>query len=50
MAAALSELDAFPVLLWRDGRPVLESGLHEEIAAERKLGARGKLQVAGFPR
>lgn len=48
LAAALNELDAFPVLMWRDGRPVLESGFHEEIAAERKLGSRGKLQVAAF--
>ena len=48
LAAALNELDAFPVLMWRGGRPVLESGFHEEIAAERKLGTRGKLQVAAF--
>jgi len=48
LAAALNELDAFPVLMWRAGRPVLESGFHEEIAAEHKLGARGKLQVAAF--
>jgi hypothetical protein len=48
LAAALNELDAFPVLMWRAGRPVLESGFHEEIAAERKLGSRGRLQVAGF--
>ena len=48
LAAALNELDAFPVLMWRAGRPVLESGFHEEIAAERKLGSRGKLQVAAF--
>jgi hypothetical protein len=48
LAAALNELDAFPVLMWRGGRPVLESGFHEEISAERKLGDRGKLQVAAF--
>jgi hypothetical protein len=48
LAAALDELDSFPAMLWRDGHPVLEGGLHEEIAAERKLGARGKLQVAAF--
>jgi hypothetical protein len=48
LAAALNELDAFPVLMWRGGRPVLESGFHEEINAERKLGSRGKLQVAAF--
>lgn len=48
LASALNELDAFPVLMWRAGRPVLESGFHEELAAERKLGTRGSLQVAAF--
>jgi len=48
LAAALSEMDAFPVLMWRSGRPVLESGFHEELAAERKLGTRSKLQIAAF--
>jgi hypothetical protein len=48
LTGALNELDAFPTLLWRDSRPVLQNGWHEEIAAEHKVGARGKLQVAGF--
>jgi hypothetical protein len=48
LGAALNELDAFPALLWRQGRPVLQNGLHEEISAERKISTRGKLQVAGF--
>lgn len=48
LAAALDELDAFPALLWRQGRPVLQKGLHEEISAERKFGTRGKLQIASF--
>jgi hypothetical protein len=48
LASALNELDAFPALLWRGGHPVLQGGMHEEISAERKLGARGKLQIAGF--
>lgn len=48
LAAALNELDSFPTLLWRGGRPVLEGGWHEEIAAERTLGSNGKLQIAGF--
>src|SRR2546430_13137576 len=47
LAAALNELDAFPALLWRQGRPVLQNGLHEEISAERKISTRGKLQIAG---
>ncbi len=48
LAAALNELDTFPALLWRRGRPVLQNGWHEEAAAERKIGARGKVQFAGF--
>jgi carboxypeptidase family protein len=48
LAAALDELDAFPALLWRGGRPVLQSGWHEEVALGRKLGARGNLQIAAY--
>jgi len=45
---ALGQLDAFPALMWHHGRPVLQNGWHEEVAAERKLGEKGKLQVAAF--
>jgi hypothetical protein len=45
---ALNQLDTFPALLMRGGRPVLESGRHEELAAERKLGTRGVFQMAAF--
>jgi hypothetical protein len=48
LADALNQLDAFPALLMRGGHPVLESGRHEELAAERKLGARGVFQMAAF--
>jgi Carboxypeptidase regulatory-like domain len=48
LLAALNELDSFPAMLWRNGRPVLEGGWHEEVAAEHKLGAHGKLQIAAF--
>jgi len=48
LAAAVNELDAFPALLWRNRRPVLQSGWHEELAAERRMGAHGKLQVSAF--
>jgi hypothetical protein len=48
LAAALDEMDAFPVLMYRGGRPVLESGFHEELAVEHKLGQHSKLQVAAF--
>jgi hypothetical protein len=45
---ALNQLDTFPALLLRRGRPVLESGRHEELAAERRLGGRGVFQMAAF--
>jgi len=45
---ALNQLDAFPALLLRRGHPVLESGRHEELAAEKRLGARGIFQIAAF--
>jgi hypothetical protein len=48
LTSALDELDAFPALLMRDGRPVLQNGLHEEVSANRKMGAHGVLQFAGF--
>jgi len=37
--AVLNQLDAFPAVLMRDGRPVLAGGWHEEIAVERHVGA-----------
>jgi len=48
LAAALNELDAFPALLWHNKHPLLQNGWHEEVAAERKLGIKGKLQIAAF--
>jgi hypothetical protein len=48
LSSALDQFDAFPSLLWRNGRPVLESGWHEELSAQRQLGARGTLQFALF--
>jgi hypothetical protein len=48
LAAAVSELDSFPTLLWRGGSPVLEGGWHEEISATRKLGPHSDIQVAAF--
>jgi hypothetical protein len=48
LAAALGQLDAFPALLWRHGRPVLEKGWHEEASLERRLGGRSKVELAVF--
>lgn len=46
--AAIDALDSFPALMWRNGHPVLQGGWHEELSAERKLGTRGKIQIAAF--
>lgn len=48
LQSALNQLDAFPAVLWRSGRPVLEGGWHKELALERGIGERGTLQVSGF--
>jgi Carboxypeptidase regulatory-like domain len=48
LVQALDELDAFPTLMWRDGRPVLQGGWHEEVSAERRVGENGRLQIAAF--
>jgi len=48
LTEALDQLDTFPALLMRQGRPVLESGRHEELAVERRLGGRGLFQIAAF--
>jgi hypothetical protein len=48
LTTAMNQLDAFPALLWHDGRAVLENGRHEELSADRKLDNHSLLQVAVF--
>jgi hypothetical protein len=48
LSSTLDQLDAFPTLMWRDGRPVIQGGWHEELSAERRVGETGKLQIAAF--
>ena len=48
LSSALEQLDSFPALMWRHGRPVLENGTHQELAVEHKLGSDGVLQIAAF--
>lgn len=45
---ALLALDAFPAIFLRDGRPVLESGWHDEIAVEHTLGRNTRVTAAVF--
>jgi Carboxypeptidase regulatory-like domain len=46
--SAINELDSFPVLLVRDGRPRLEAQWHMEAGIERKLGQRSTVEAAAY--
>jgi len=48
LESALNTLDAFPTILIRDGRSVLENGLHEELGVTRTLNGRADLSAAVF--
>jgi Carboxypeptidase regulatory-like domain len=48
LESALDTLDAFPTMLLRDGRPILENGMHEEISIDRALGRRADLVASVF--
>ncbi len=48
LISVLQELDAFPTVLMRDGRPVLEGGWHEEWSVQRKLGDKITVQASLF--
>ncbi len=48
LRAALNELDQFPALMVRDGRPFFQTGLYEELGLERRWGSSGLLQAAAF--
>ena len=48
LQSAMDSLDAFPTLLLRSGRPVLENGLHEEVAVEHALNKNAALTAAVF--
>jgi hypothetical protein len=48
LESTLDSLDAFPTLLLRNARPVLESDLHEEIALEHAFGRNANIETAVF--
>jgi len=48
LQSTLDTLDAFPTMLIRNGRPVLENGLHEEISIDRALGPHADLIASVF--
>jgi Carboxypeptidase regulatory-like domain len=48
LESAVDTLDDLPTLLIRDGRPVFESGLHEELALNHTLNKRADITAAVF--
>ena len=48
LQSAINSLDAFPTLLLRDGRPVLENNFHAEISVEHALGNGSNISAAVF--
>jgi len=45
---AMTDLNSMPVLMFRDGRPVLDGGWHEEASVRYKVSREGSLEVAAF--
>jgi hypothetical protein len=48
LQTAINSLDMLPTLLLSNGRPVLEGGLHEEIAIEHALSKKSDIAAAVF--
>jgi hypothetical protein len=48
LQSTLNQLDAFPTLLLRGGRPILEDNMHEELAVEHDLGKKASITAAVF--
>jgi len=48
LQSALDSLDDFPILMVRQGRPVLENGWHEELSIDHALGKDSDISAAVF--
>ncbi len=48
LEAAVNSLDSFPTVMYRDGRPVLQGGWHEELAVEHAFGSKASLIASAF--
>lgn len=48
LESTIEELDSLPLVLFRNGNPVLEDGWHEEFSVKRKMTAKASLEVAAF--
>jgi hypothetical protein len=48
LESALKSFDTFPTTMFREGRPVLENGWHEELAVEHLFRNHSRFILAGF--
>jgi hypothetical protein len=48
LESAIDELDSLPPVLFRNGRPVLEGGWHQELSVRQKVGNQSTFEVAAF--
>lgn len=48
LQSAVDSLDEFPTMLFRNDRPVLEGGWHEELALEHLFQNNGRVMLAAF--
>jgi hypothetical protein len=48
LQSAIAKLDSLPIVLFRDGRPVLEGGWHQELSVKHKLTGRASFEAAVF--
>jgi hypothetical protein len=48
LRSVLDAMDSLPVVLFNDGRPVLDEDLHAELRLARRLGNREGIEVAAF--
>lgn len=48
VATALNNLDDFPILMIRDGRPVLENDWHEEFSVDHAVSKKANIEAAVF--
>lgn len=48
LRSVLDQMDSLPIVLFNNGRPVLDENLHAELRLVRRLGSRASFDVAAF--
>jgi hypothetical protein len=48
LESALGQFQMFPAVMFNGGKPLVESGWHEEARLEHKLGKSAQISIAGF--